>query len=499
MHGVALLTLDDVLERCERVLSASPADATTLVWLEIGRAEAEAGRRRGGDAPPPARERSVLVRVEERGRVGFHRTGAESVGELENALRCALGQAKSDPPAADSITPSHPQPLSLPQGGREAPLPARGDGFTGSESSGSSAPVASVGRGDGCGDASAAPAEQAAATVPPGSFDPELARLSPGDAAKILQRGLDKDERAALSWAQAHVVVADSVGLRRAAAVTAATLTVRAGHGPGAGRAAASARSLAALGAERVRDRARARRAGEAAAGEWRTDGGPTAVVLAPEAVVRLVELLNRHALSARTFRDGGSALAAALGRRLFDPALTLRDDGTDPAGLPFSFDLAGVAKRLLDLVAAGVVATPAVDAELAAARGLAPTPHSLAGDDSRAENLFLVPSQLDDGALAAAAAGDGLWIGWLDRVECFDPPTLRFRARARGVRRLVDGVPGPAVGDLVWEDSLLRLFAAVAGIGSHPVVLATDGGILGAVSAPAVAFPAAVGLRPAG
>ena len=440
------------------MLSASPADATTLVWLELGRAEAAAGRRRTGDAAPPARERNVLVRVEERGRVGFHRTGAESIGELENALRCALGQARVDPSGAagepvtavGGITPSHPPASGVP------------------------APV----------------------SAPPGSFDPDLARLSPGDAAKVLQRSLEKDERAAISWAQAHVVVADSHGLRRAAAVTAATLTVRAGHGPGAGRAAASARSLAALGAERIRDRARARRAGEAASEGWRHDGGPTAIVVAPEAVVRLVDLLNRHALAARSFRDGSSALAAALGQRLFDPALTLRDDGTDPAGLPFPFDLAGAAKRPLDLVAAGVVATPAVDDELATARGLVPTPHALAGDDARAANLFLLPSQADDGALASAAAGDGLWIGWLDRLECFDPPTLRFRGRARGVRRLVDGVPGPAVGDLVWEDSLLRLFSEVAGIGSHPVVLAPDGGIFGAVSAPAVAFPAAVGLR---
>ena len=460
VHGLELLSLDEIRERCERVLSASPADATTLVWMEIGRAAAATGRRRRDDLAPPARERSVLVRVEERGRVGFHRTGAETVGELENALRCALGQARVDSSGAAAeptatagpIDPAHPPASGAPAG---APAPT------------------------------------------PGSFDPELARLSPGDAAKVLQRSLAEDERADLAWAQAHVVVADSHGLRRAAAVTAATLTVRAGPGrapvappPRPARWPPSAPSGSATGPG---PGGPARQPPALAA-----DAAPTPIVVAPEAVVRLVDLLNRHALfAARSLRDGSSALAPAHGERLFDPALTLRDDGTDPDGLPFPFDLAGAAKRPFDLVTAGVVATPAVDDELAADRGPVPTPHPLVGDEARAENLFLLPSQADDGALASAAAGDGLWIGWLDRVECFDPPTLRFRARARGVRRLIDGVPGPAVGDLVWEDSLLRLFSEVAGVGSHPVVLATDGGILGAVSAPAVAFPAAVGLRP--
>ena len=439
MRGVELLAVGEMLARCERVLAASPADATELVWLEIGRAEASAGG--GGEVEPPVRERTVIVRVEERGRVGFHRTDAESTSEIENALRFALAQARGNPPGG--------------------------------------ALLAGAENGDYAGGG--------AAEAPADSFDSELAKLDPAAAGRLLEQRLEADERARLSWAEAHVVVATSRGLRRRAEVTAATLSVRAGRGPGAGRAAASARTLAALGAEAVRGRARERRAVEGGEGAAPLPGEPISTVLAPEAVIPLLELLNRHALSARAFRDGVSPFAGALGERRLDPAITLRDDGTDPAGLPFPFDLAGAAKRPVELVAAGVVA----------ARDLAPTPRALDGDEPVASNLFLQPGTLDDAALLAAA-GDGLWIGDLERVECFDPAALRFRAVARGVRRLGGGALGPAVGDLVWEDSLLRLFGEVAGTGSEPVVLAGADGVFGGTSAPAVAFPAVTGLRPA-
>jgi hypothetical protein len=124
-----------------------------------------------------------------------------------------------------------------------------------------------------------------------------------------------------------------------------------------------------------------------------------------------------------------------------------------------------------------------------------------VAGDDSRPSHLFLAPGALTDADLAAVATptGAGLWIGWLDRVACHDPKGLRFRARARAVRRIESGALGPALGDLVWEDSLPRLLARVGGLGAESVRLAAGDGVLGGISAPAVAFPAVEGLRPAG
>ena len=194
-------------------------------------------------------------------------------------------------------------------------------------------------------------------------------------------------------------------------------------------------------------------------------------------------------------FRDGSSALAAARGQSLFDPALTLRDDGTDPAGLPFPFDLAGVAKRPLDLVAAGVVATPAVDDELATARS---RPHAARPRRRRRASRESLPAP-QSGRRRRPGFGrrrrrpvDRLARSRRVLRPAHPPlPGPRPRGAAAGGRRPRTGGRRPGVGGLaapaVQRGRRHRL---------PPRRPRPDGGIFGAVSAPAVAFPAAVGLR---
>lgn len=433
MNGVELTPDEEILDRLDRTLRASPADRTEIVWIETARAGARSAGG-GAEAPPaaaPRRERTVLVRVHERGRNGFHRTGAGTVGELESAVRQALGQARTDPWRGPS------RPLA---DGSDA-LPAL-DGL----------------------------------------HDPAIAALDPAQAAALLAEGLEAGDRAALDWAEARVAVGNSLGLRRLARTTAATLTVTAGRGPGAGRAAGSARTLAALGAEAVRDRARARRAaangGEPQAAPDPGPGAP-ALVLAPEAAVRLIEVLARQALIPPAADGGGFARpvtappGVAEPLRL-DPGLELRDDPTDPRGLPFPFDLHGFAARSVELIAGG--------------RPVAAGPESPDAGERAGDHLFVRPGGLAEAELAAAA-GDGLWLGWIERVECWDPPELAFRARLRGVRRIAGGILSEPLGDLVWEDRLPRALGRLLGIGDTAVRLVTGDGALGGIAAPALAL----------
>jgi predicted Zn-dependent protease len=443
VDGAELTPGEEVLERLDAALAASPADETEIVWHEVARAAAEEPA--GSPAVPPARERNLLVRVYERGRLGIYRTGAGSAGELEDAVRQALAQAKVDPP------PVHRPPLT-PKG---PPLEGPADGH-----------------------------------------DPGLAALTPEAAAAMLAEGLERDERSRLSWAEARVVVANSRGLRRTGTVTAVSLEVRSGEGAGAGRAAASARTLAGLAAGEVGGRARALRAGGAAAGDGGAllepggDGAP-AIVLAPEAVARLVELLNHYALSARSFHDRTSCLLGAVGQPALDPRLSLTDRPEDPAGMPFPFDFFGAAKEPVTLVEGGVLRTPAADSSLAPDLGLPPLHLAVGPDDARAGNLFLTAAGGRDLDELLQAADDGIWIGWLDAVRCFDPPTLRFRAHARGLRAIRGGALGGALPGRPWEASLPRLLARVAGVGREAVCLAAGDGVLEAVVAPALALPA--------
>ncbi len=206
---------------------------------------------------------------------------------------------------------------------------------------------------------------------------------------------------------------------------------------------------------------------------------------------------MNRLALTSTSFADG--ALRDQLGAPVFHPAFSLRDDGTDPRGVPLSFDLLGSARRPVDLVDRGVLLTPAVDDRLAARIDRPATPHLVAPDEARASHLFVLPGDLGipDTELLGRADG-GLWVGALDALEGFDPGTLRFRAVARGVRRLADGALGAALPDLVWEDDLQALLARLLGVGREAVSIPTGDPLFGATTSPGLAFAEVRGLRPA-
>jgi PmbA protein len=226
-------------------------------------------------------------------------------------------------------------------------------------------------------------------------------------------------------------------------------------------------------------------------------------MVLSEQSVAALLDLLNRHALASTTLRDGSSCLCGRLGEALFAPCLNLRDDGTDPRALPFPFDLAGWPKRPVDLIVGGVFATPAVDARLGQAIGRQPTPHALAPDESIAANLLLLPGAGGADPVAfpetvlLRSVEQGLWIGELASVECFDPRRLRFRAMARGVRRIAGGTLGPPLPDLLWEDALPAVLARAQGLGDRPLAIPTGDMLFGAIAAPLLAIRGGGRLEP--
>lgn len=441
MSDLELLPLEDVIHRLDRAVEQSPADVTEIVWVELVRSVVDGGAEASDVAPHP--ETVVLARVEERGRIGFHRTGASSPGELANAVRQALGQARLQPPGGWRVPPA----------GAEERVEPSGD-----------------------------------------LLDPELARLDPESARERLRDWVGEGESAHLSWTVGRVILANSRGLEQQAAATSATLRLRGEEGPGSAEVATCARRLADLEPESCRERLRQLQPenGEPEA----LPEGSVPAVLSPWTTAALLRLLNRHALSSSSFRQETSFLRTHLDDRLLDEAFDLTDDATRSDGLPFPFDLFGYAKHPVRMIENGVVRTPAVDAELARVLRRQPTPHAVAHDESRAGHLFLRPGELDVAELLARAEG-GVWIGRLDRLGCFDPADVRFRAVARGVRHIeAGGRLGPPLPDLVWEDDLRRLFADLAGVGRDVERSAGMDGFWGGVVAPGLALPELTGLR---
>ena len=441
------LAIEEMAERLERALADAPADETDIVWLEVRRGQESLGRRRTEGAE--AQERTLLVRVRESGRTGLHRAGSAEPAEIARAVREALAQARLAPPTPPPLLPS----------GAADPLPA--------------SPEAT------------------------GLADPELAGMTAGRAREMLQRLAGRGEQAQLGWAEGSLVVANSRGLHRAADLTSVWLAVSCSRSPGAGSAEAVSRSLDRLDAPAVFARARSRHApGGTDDALPEPPQGPVPVVLSAEAAGLLIDLLNRQALTSTSFASG--ALRNHLGAQVFHAGFSLRDDATDPQGVPLAFDLLGSARRPIDLVDRGVLLTPAVDDRLATLIGRPPTPHLVAPDEARASHLFAVPA----GPTAAESellgrADGGLWIGALEALEAYDPGSLRFRAVARGVRRLEDGLLGAPLPDLVWEDDLQSLLTRLLGMGREAVAIPSGDPLFGATTAPGLAFEEVHGLRP--
>lgn len=438
-----------VVDELERALKTSVADETELVWVASRRNGAATGKSRRD-----RREESMAldVRVLDRGRLGIHRCGSLEPSEIELAIRQAMAHSRVREPIA-----------GLPH------LPV---------------------------DASAV--EPAAALG-----DPEIRELTPATGREWLQRHLD-GAQGQLDWVEAEVAVVNNRGIRRVAEVTAAQVTVRVdgGRAPrggaawSGGLARCAARNLEALEPEGTAEIARARVA-PGSLSPWQGAPQPLPMVLSPEATRGVLDIVRRYAFSALSYADGTSFLREHLGVQVFDRAFALRDDGTDPHGLPFPFDLEGTPKQRIELVSEGTPRTPALDQRQAALLGLPPTGHSVGGNDALAQNLFLLPGATTEEDLLAAADG-GLWVGDANPIECFEPQRLSIRATLRGVRRIRDGKRAEPVQDLLWHGSVLRAAANLLGIGNRPQVgWLHDRGIFGGCSCPPLAFAAVQGLSP--
>ncbi len=383
-----------------------------------------------------------MVRVRDGRRSGAHRTGGSRAGELDGPIRLAMAAARASTPDSAPSLPDRSEP----------PLP--------------SVDV----------------------------HDPALARLHAEAARRMLQAVLADDEAAVVEWAVGQVAVANSHDLMRGQRATAIQVEVRSGSGPGAGFVRHAARSIGELELDRLVDTARERRAGGNGTA-LQPDGG--SVLLAPEATLELLELLNLYAFSSRSIQEGKSFLLQHMGVQVFDRRLQLLDDGGRQPGLPFPFDLEGRTKTAVELVSAGVPKTPALDTATAARLGLEPTCNCTGGEEAYPLNTFLGTGDHDESALFEIADG-GVWISRLDEVECFDPGRMRVRARARGVRRIRDARLGEPVVDLVWEDSLLRVLSNLLAIGATCYSRTSRDGFLGGTTAPALVVSDVDGLAPA-
>ena len=444
MKRAKFFSLDEVNPILERVLETSVADETELVWLERSRGALSA--RSPDQSVIEGPSLTILVRVVRGGRLGWFRTAAPTVNELTDAVRQALALSTSQPKF------------------KKRPLFPKADDTA----------------------------------LPTGRLhDRQISRLTLNEAENLRDRWRRNGEALRLSWSESRIVVANSHGLRRHAAASDLSLAITAGQGlHGCGRAASSVRQLKQLDLEALYERTYSCHmdANGETASDIPKDGVP--MLLAPEATIELLNVLNLHALSSRAFLDGSSFMSQHRNIQVFDRQFNLRDDATHEGALPFPFDFEGSPKRAVDLIVEGKPSIPALNHHQSLEAGFDPPAQSVGGLDAMYGNLFLLPGTLDPDSLLDAA-GQGLRVGWLEQVSCFEPSHLKIRAVARSVRRVRNGRLAEPLPDFIWETSLLRALARLEGLGQQTVVRATPTTPLGGISAPAIVLAEADGFYP--
>jgi predicted Zn-dependent protease len=227
------------------------------------------------------------------------------------------------------------------------------------------------------------------------SYVEATARADAGQRADNVLKVIAKAAAGGYQAAGAHstgtseIAVANSLGVRAYGALTGADLTCVIMSQDGSGYADAVSRDLTRIDAGSVAEEAVQRCATNK--DQVALEPGEYTVVLEPYAVDLMISDLSRMGLSARSYQDGQSFLCGNMGKPLMSPSVTIWDDGLDPAGAAFAFDLEGQPKSKVVFIREGVGEGLAYDSFSAFKEG----GKESTGHSSGCRNLFMAPGDL--------------------------------------------------------------------------------------------------------
>jgi predicted Zn-dependent protease len=232
------------------------------------------------------------------------------------------------------------------------------------------------------------------------------------------------------------------------------------------GFASQTARSAAALEPELVAERAAAKAAlpGEPA----ELPPGEYPVVMEPQAVGWVLDLLGETALNGLAYAEGRGALSGRLGQAVASPAVNLADSAAAAATLPREFDAEGVTKRAIPLIQDGVARAVVHDRRSAALAGAESTGHATApGGDHygpRPVNLVLAGGGAADLEELCAPVERGVYVTRFWYANVVRPKETMFTAVTRdGTFLIEDGRVSRPLRDLRVTDSLLGILSRVS------------------------------------
>jgi PmbA protein len=284
------------------------------------------------------------------------------------------------------------------------------------------------------------------------------------------------------------IAVANSKGIRAVQERTTSQLiTVHMAADGGSGYAEAAAVDATTIDAAALGREAAAK--AKATNNAVSVEPGDYPVVLEEYAVVDILDMLGYLGFSALAVQEGRSFVDP--GRKVGSEAVTIRDDGADPAGLPMAFDYEGVAKERVELIDRGVCRGVVYDAQTAAREGRRSTGHGLPAPNSYGP--FPINMVMDGGDTSRDDLIGGLDRGLLVTRFHYTNPVHPKLVIVTGMTRdgtfLVEGgrIVGP-VRNLRFTQSYLEALGGVAAVGRERKTLR---GFLGGAVVPALRIDA--------
>jgi predicted Zn-dependent protease len=156
------------------------------------------------------------------------------------------------------------------------------------------------------------------------------------------------------------------------------------------------------------------------------TFSGTCRVYLRPQAALNLLATYGYAVLGAAGYAAGRTAVAGRMGEQVAGELVTLRDDGTDPAGLPSGFDVEGTPRRDTPLLTNGKLVGVVSDLARAGVTGGVPTGHGVPlawrfGADPAPSHLLADAGTATEDELIQTL-GEGLVVTRLDYLRVLHP-----------------------------------------------------------------------------
>jgi PmbA protein len=262
--------------------------------------------------------------------------------------------------------------------------------------------------------------------------------------------------------------VASTTGLSVSQAMTDATVLALAASEGRSGYAEATSWKAGEIDPPRVAHEA-AEKANRTA-GAHDLEPGTYRAVLEPYAFAELLWYFAYSSLGALALLEGRSFLSGRIGEKLFHPAFSLYDDGSDPHGLPKAFDFEGVPKQRVAIVESGVAKDVVWDRRCAAQADRESTGHALAAPAQSFGPLpfnLSVPGGGANMEELAELVGEGIYVTRLHYVNLVDPREGLITGMTRdGTFRIEGGRVTQPLVNLRFTTSFPELAASVLGLG---------------------------------